>query len=362
MWGRRYQLGNGLFLSKIISANTELLNAPIRLMLNGKEISAPVRLRKISASKEFAEWEAVAQIPGLKLKNILKIYFDGVCESYLTLEPEKSIQINSLDLVIPVKRSAGKLVTDCSVLSWGKSGLLPEHYESTITRNSMWIGAEKAGISWSSLQGGTFPLKITTEGEESLVRITLFSGKNISEPETLEFGLAATPIKPQNNALRRNRIGKETQMWIQPYNYFFYPDHREISLEKIEQAMKGFQEGYLYGTLGSMYSPYAPETAYWNEAWKGKRPYGSMSLNPYVRPIRFRNTANYLSGLQGEHFVNFIMNQLQEFYEKGPVHPMVQNYYFDGVGDRHRVLEVHKMIKGKIRSPKFRSIRFREMT
>lgn len=348
VWGRRYQVGQGFFPSNMTSGNTSLLNSPIRLELNGKTISSPASIRKMASSGEFAQWEICAADSGIQFRNNLKIFFDGVCESSLELVPQNSITIRKLDLVIPMKHSVAKLMTDCNALSWGTSGILPQHYRGSASKGYLWVGTEKAGISWGTLQKEEkFPLEITTTGEETLVRITLLAGKTISAPVTLDFGVAATPIKPQNNSLRRNRIKKETQMWIAPYKYYFYPDHREVDKNKIENAMKGYQEGYLYGTLSGMYCPYAPEVAYWDELWKGDRPYGVMSQNPYIRPIWYRNAVNYLPPGQQKDFINFLLNQLQKFYAECPVHPQVRNYYFDGLGSRHMVLEIHKMIKGK---------------
>jgi hypothetical protein len=343
MWGRAYDFSNGFLFSSLKSQGKELLSAPARLCLDGKDLSpsTPPQLRKISGDEMKAVWEKESKLGSLKVKSRLTVHFDGYCEVSMTLLPAdgKPIDVKSLSLDIPLRGEYATLVKDSFVNNiGGKSGAVGDYWcQNIVDIPMLWVGNEDIGFNWiaDDLSGWNSRkndknVEIMRRGEEAILRLNMVDfPMKLEKERTIDFGFTLTPSRPLDPKLRKYRTDKEWNMWCQPWKYFNYPAPGLINMGMIDTDGNGHDEVFLYQSHNFI-SPFCPEWPYWEESWKdSSRPNGeftgSADAGIYLRNVGCYTEACLKSGI----YRNFHLNLMQELLRKSPVHPKAKSYYFD---------------------------------
>lgn len=348
MLGRTYGFGGGFLVSSLQSEGQEMLAAPMRLVLDGKQLSpaAEPTVRKLSDAEVRAEWEKATDLGPIQVDSRLTVHFDGYCEVSMTLRPpaDGPIEIASLSLEVPFRSEVISLVRDSFVSYGSKSGAIGDYWSQTLAdRPMLWVGTEQIGFNWiaDDLSGWHYRqeqknVEIVREDAQAVLRLNLIDTPlRVDAPRTIDFGFVLTPSRPLDPRLRRSRTDREWQMWAQPWNYFNYLDADEMDMAQLEAAGERHDETFLYMSHNFV-SPFCPEWAWWEEQWRHiGRPYGEFTGDPNLPPA-LRNRSCYAEGCLGsDGFRNFHIHQIVELLRRAPVSPKARHYYFDfsyGIG------------------------------
>ncbi|MBR7103935.1 MAG: hypothetical protein IKC65_03245 [Lentisphaeria bacterium] len=219
-WGRTYKFGGGGVLGSLASEKKELLSRPVRLILNGQNVSFTAQLQK--AGKGYADYLLLPVDKKLPLKIQARAEFDGYIWFDLILNG-KGYKINSLRLEVPMDRRYVTAVDDNSSanVKHDISQWKTKSYSINPVFNPFWwVGGALSGI-----MGGVdncFDWHFKTKHRGLIYSVTpkevVVTFNFIDTPLTLDrerkigFYLQGTPVKPKNGtaAVLRDRV----TMWI----------------------------------------------------------------------------------------------------------------------------------------------------
>lgn len=214
VWGREYDFAGHLFPHKIVTRESEILDAPIRL--EGSIESQPFSLAGGSA-KLLSHSDARAIVRSEGATNTLKataqsvVEFDGMIMIDLTITPRASEKYDYLNLVIPIRKQHASHFNYWPRIKFPEQnfGALPEAFTSRFV-NHVWVGDTRRGLAWfaDSFRGWRINPDLTaitlcmTENAVNLVVSLINEPEYLSEPMHITFGLQATPVKPMPRAHR----------------------------------------------------------------------------------------------------------------------------------------------------------------
>ncbi|MBU0611260.1 MAG: hypothetical protein KKI08_25500, partial [Armatimonadetes bacterium] len=379
MWGRRYDLAQGCLVAGLRSQGQELLAAPVRLRLDGRELvaAAPPTVRRLSGSDMRAEWDKLTDYGVFTVNSHLTVHFDGHCEVSMTVAPPavRPAQLQSLALEFPFRDEVIRLVRDAFV-SWGsKSGAVGDTWHQTLAdRPLLWLGKEDVGFNWIAddlsqwhFRQADRNVEIMRSDGQAVMRLNLVdSPLRLEQPRTFDFGFVVTPSRPLDPRLRRYRTDKEWQMWCQPWNYFNYLDADQVEKWRLDNDSAGHDSTFLYMSH-SFISPFCPEWPYWEEDWRHiGRAYGECTGDLDAPPVT-RNPGCYAEACLGsDSFRNFHLHQLEALLKRAPIDPRARHYYFDfpygsGCSNTRHGCSLWTDLAGK-RRPRLLNARTREVT
>ncbi len=227
--GREITIGSSGLLKSVVSkfddtvtsidaAPTELLAAPIRMLVNDQKI--------ISEKYEFKDkspgcvsWESQAGPENLRYKCYAAFESDGYLNYKITLVPETNMEISGVKLEIPLRKSVAVYMMGMGC----KGGYRPESWDwqwnQKLSNNQIWIGDVNAGIAvkLKHIEEDCAPLNLLRTGsyrdwsigegsgcriyepDNNTVTISATSGKFHAEKDRkyyFNFGLMITPFKP----------------------------------------------------------------------------------------------------------------------------------------------------------------------
>ncbi len=346
-WGREYRFSEGFLFSSLRSQGREILAGPAVLRLDGQSL-APVRPATVSRVAGYglrAVWEKSADLGKLGTTSRITTHFDGYCEVILILAPtDKGQEVRSLSLDIPLRADVATLVRDNRILHGGKSGAVSDGWcQSLADGPFLWVGNEKVGFNWLApdLEGwhcrdNTRNVEILRQGDVAVLRFHLVDTPLVlSASRTIRFGFTLTPSRPLDREILRGRIGKDWQLWCQPWEYFNGPEYDTAERWRVEYDGKETAETFLYLGYGFL-SPFCPEWAFWEEEWRdlSTRAYGEWTGD--LTQGKQRNANTYTEAcIRSDTFRAFRLNGWNRFFTraKAPLAPKARNYYFDiGVG------------------------------
>ena len=344
VWGRKYRFDQGFLLSGIESQGQQILAAPIRLSVNGKQLepNGPPALEMVGSSPLAAEWKTRSDFGSFVVDAAITIHFDGLCEIRMTLSPSgagSAPEINTLSLDFPLRADAATLVRDSFIHFGTKSGAVGAHWSQTLAQEGghpmLWVGNERIGLNWAAqdlahwhYRNASKNVEIQRSGGETALRFHLVDTPlRLDAPREIAFQMMATPSRPLDPALRGFRADKEYSGWVQPWNYFNYFDGG-VSQGGIASDLKGLDQGLLYMSH-SFFSPFAPEWPYWEQLWITNEPIGRYTGSPFWPDWHRKFGAYSKASLAVDSFRHFHLNQMSRFFRTTPVHPKVWHYYFD---------------------------------
>ncbi len=343
VWGRKFNLKDGVLFSSLSSQGGELYAAPDALVLNGKRLvplNAP-SVRKIASSSLYAEYEKRVEYRELTAESRIRIHFDGYAKITLKLIPKRKISVAKLALELPLCNEQVKLVRDNRAIG-GVSGKAGDSFAvSLLPQPALWIGNFRTGLNltaenlcgWQFRQDGKHVMMKRDSEAARLSLLLASSPLTFNSPREYRFGLTPTPTKPLNRSLLRRRIGKEWQMWFQPWADFNFLDPDRIRMEPPYNGMdyynrtrRQFRELFHYSAF-NFAGPFSPEWIWYEELWrqiKHNRTYGIWTGE---------GRDSYAEGcINGESYRNFRLNNWNGFLTR-PDNPLLRpgtrNFYFD---------------------------------
>jgi len=210
VWGRSHKLANAAFPTSIVTAGSEILAAPVRLV--GRVSGKPIEWKRggnfvFRADKSHAIISGWQAGDDLIVNTTTQIEFDGVMRVDLVVMPQNktSPKVERLWLEVPLKRARAGLYHFWPG-RWGaakNSGAVPETGLQLPFKPFVWLGWEDGGLGWFAEsdkdwqpQDPKQPIEVVVNGDETVLRLHLLDSPPPRLPVTYMFGLQASPVKP----------------------------------------------------------------------------------------------------------------------------------------------------------------------
>ena len=286
-----YDFGGLLLPSQITAQGKVLLDSPIVLRLNGKELSLPSKLEITGSTPLETRFRTRAQADGVSFEVNGILEYDGWLRLSLTYNTASGqpAMVNDLALELPMSQPASKLVFSFrpadSRLPAGR--LDKSHVYDLMEHPVFWLGNADYGLFWGadSMRGTHLAhpeasLQLTpTVGEKGARAIILLvdSRLTLTEPRTITFGLQGTPVKPLHRRpspymWRGGDTCTEVGKFFRIFNYYnpAYIDQAEAR-RLVENARKRTPIYCFYACIYGI-SPFCPEWPWYCEEWISSPP------------------------------------------------------------------------------------------
>lgn len=211
-WNRTHSF-SGPLPSRIRNGDAELLARPMTLNIvsQGKALPRqPGKIDGVQTSDAKVSFDAAMTFPtsgggAIDAKARTYMEFDGMMWTDITLTPREALEVEGLDLVIPIDaRYATLKHVPGDILLTGNTGREDGWtWDYSARRFFLWMGNEDLGLTWFYER----PEQTRFAEPEKFVRlerrgevmnfIVQYVGKPITlkEPITLSFGMQATPVR-----------------------------------------------------------------------------------------------------------------------------------------------------------------------
>ncbi len=209
-WGRTYAMGALPFPASVITRQTEVLNGPITLVgsVNGQALQWSGSACSVKQARpNIVSLGGRAQAGALTCEGTVSVEYDGMIRSDFSIIPRGECTVDSLALVIPIKRQYARYLYHYPG-RWGSAynaGALPrEGFHAPFTP-FIWLGDEWRGLCWFSESDRNFSgdpdnvISIDRNGDTVGLRVNIISEPTrVSGPLEYTFGFQATPVKPMS--------------------------------------------------------------------------------------------------------------------------------------------------------------------
>jgi hypothetical protein len=223
LWNRNYTFASNGLPQSMISGEIDFLAEPVAISakINGVEskLSDDGKLVWTFENPGRMTAEGVGKLGALTVKTKSVTEYDGLCLVSITLDPEKTVEIERMDLSInmPAKALNCFMIQDLSC-QVGAHGELPSKdgifWNSNMSNGAgnikgkflpvLYIGDGERGLYYVAESDEGWMLdpskpsnSLTRKGEQISLVLHLVNKKTrIEKPRTLTFGLQAVPVKP----------------------------------------------------------------------------------------------------------------------------------------------------------------------
>ena len=325
-WGRSHTFGNDGLLSQIESQGQSLLARPqtLRAVVDGEKVATKVvEPFAFSATKPHeVRGSAALRMGKLAATVSVTMEYDGWILYRMTLGKAEGLTVDSLDLELPLAlplstlyHVVGERHTDTI------AGEIPAGdgvvWDSRVPQNSdilgtfqpyVWVGNEKAGLSWMAESDRGWHTKddlacidLLRDTRNSVMRLRfrlINIPTSMDQAREIVFGIMATPSKPMPEDWRRwslwdpgapRRPSKVfgidfTRDWCHGFGGSFYPKNHDHAI--VEYPLKMMARGYTHPTFYTGFGYIAlnyPEVQYFKTDWLGK------DFTTYSHVDRFAN-------------------------------------------------------------------------
>lgn len=295
VWGRQYQLDNGVLGSGIFSQNLAVVPGAINVLYGAEPLelvsTSGVKRDALNSPEVNIESEYIAT-DGFRLQLKGRLFYDGI---YLV-----SMRVNQatrlardIEIAIPLNQSLlrrwhrfnGKSLDNTGKLPTGTGVVLNSSYSPYL-----WVGNENVGLTWFAETDRHWPNASQSDAVEvvrtqsgAVLKLNIASaGKSLSKDWRFEFGLQPTPVKaPMVSKGSRWRFAPLTKpdievLWPEnsdrSFRYYGYPEARNtqrFTAEIQRRQAAGIQTApYLCPTF---ISTLAPEWRSYGSQWSMKR-------------------------------------------------------------------------------------------
>ena len=299
-WGRTYKLNSFGWPTQIISANKQILAAPVTISLKGE--NGELITQEASGSLTFDEkaedrvrWIGQGTLGGSIKTSITGLAeYDGFTWYEVTLTPESPLKVSSgrISIALPeevaqlmhfqscwardnfsgaVPRGEGTVFRSLDTVNYGRKGAFSPHvWLGNLTRGLSWFADSDQG--WSSSPDKSALEIVRKDGQVQLVMNIITRPVTLDKPRTIRFGLMASPFKPPmpvKPILDRyvNWLSTvDSKTIIQPFMYATYPTDFNYALvdEHIPDRRLYFNKHEMGAAL--------PERAVFDNEWGGMNP------------------------------------------------------------------------------------------
>ncbi len=341
-WGRTCRLGGKGLAESFVSQNKELLSAPVVLLWNQHPVTFQAKLS--NRKNSFVEYHLLPIDPNIPVEVSIRAEFDGVLWCSVNLLAAPGNILDSLELVIPLKREHVTSFDDCSSIRYKKdlTGIGQEQFSVNPASNPFfWCGGDDVGLMGGSqsrrgwfLRDKKNAMKVDISKNQVILKLTFVDTPlPLKQPRTLEFYLQPTPVKPKNPKAGLVRPGINATTWTGYVTEFF--EHKrpgwfledKISQFRDLQEKKGHLVFYYNGTKGA--SPLTAEWNYFGNIWHNPEPkLGNYLLDTVIQNKAERNRSTWTYAcLNCKSFFDYKLDSIARFIENPDY--KVMNLYFD---------------------------------
>ncbi len=227
VWGRSHKLANTALPTSIVTAGSEILAGPVRLV--GQVSGKPIEWKR-GGNFVFKADQSHAILTGwqsgeeLIVNTTTQVEFDGLVRVDLVVLPQYKTgpKLERLWLEVPIEQAHADLFHYFPG-RWGSaknSGQLPESGMVLPFKPFVWLGREDSGLGWFAESDEVWrpedpgrAIEIIPQGREVLLRLRLLESE-VRLPVTFTFGFQATPVKPWPKDFHEWRIWHVPQLGV----------------------------------------------------------------------------------------------------------------------------------------------------
>jgi len=300
-WGREYRYAERLFPVQIVTQGSEILAAPIELVLtdaSGQRLSSA----DVPATGSWGrhtdfrvEFERACRLGDLTVSASCWLECDGFLWTVLRVAPTTRT-VGKLVVRVPLNQEWSEYINPYDYSTARTGRLKPDGFEAGDA--PLWLGGPVGGLQWTTetladcrLSEGASAVRVSRGQDRNLFELTL-----VDAPTTLEHGLevawgwVATPVRPPTPGCRgwltRNCDLYPGYQWYWPKGTDFDPrwlDYHHFigSKERPDGKGKYTISSGPYVVTG-MCSLKVPEFKYWGDEWSpsrtGRRTQGASGL------------------------------------------------------------------------------------
>lgn len=333
-WGREYRFDDSPLPTQIVSQESLLLAAPMRLSGEIEGEAAVCRGAEVAWERRTGPevaCSAVAAIGPLSVRSDCSVEYDGFIWLDITLEPPAPTEVSRLVIDIPLRREAATL-RNLGRYRLEGTGAAPEsgaYWKDLSERPIFWLGNEAVGLQWfaETLEGWHVvdfarTLEVIAEEDRVVARLHVIDTPTVLDtPRTISFGIQATPVRPKPEDWRQWRLrpwrGPRPEFNIRPWftewtDLFNYPRPPHVVAERIDERERYTAEGARVLSYLSLThtTPYSPEFRYYGEGWR-RTPQRRVLTNTALDP-QTRIWANYVICAEDASYRDFYLSMLDE--------------------------------------------------
>ena len=216
----------GLFWDRIYSQGENILDSPVKLVINGKDTLEEKSFEFISVEDHAVNARAIVSGNGLEIKSKHEYDYDGMCKVTLDIIPDGKIEIENAWIDIPLKKSTARLMhTMHNTMKNHPADFIPEGngvvwdsrmgYKSDEIRGNFWpyfwLGDIYKGFCWFtasdkdwSLNYEKAAIQIIRKDDSVILRINIVNKPCVwDKPFQYVMGFQPTPVKPRMTGWRR---------------------------------------------------------------------------------------------------------------------------------------------------------------
>jgi hypothetical protein len=230
-WNRGYIFRGTPMPSVIKNGSDHVLAAPIEIRAKAdgeNQIWKPGQSRIVARDKKKVTVQTTRISQALSMQAQTTTEFDGMIWTQITLTPNKAIQLETLDLIVPIKGHYAKYRHwPGEVALTGNMGREDGwHWTSSLPeRNYLWLGNDDLGLTWFFETMGQFQhadensvLELARQDGVLYLKIH-YVGKpvTLTEPQELAFGIQATPTRTRTRRWRSRGNGNILGAHVQEF-------------------------------------------------------------------------------------------------------------------------------------------------
>jgi glycosyl hydrolase family 123/concanavalin A-like lectin/glucanase superfamily protein len=300
-WNRKFVFKNNLFPTQISSGKYNLLQKPIKLVINGKPFSAPAKVKIVKQSANAVELQNTAENSELTVTANITIEYDGFMWMKLKVKPKKSLTVNSMTLDVPIRKSCAKLFNMMRKFYMkNKKGFVGKTPDKTVDIDIyqydpvVWIGNEDVGLEWFTENMKDWhnsnkkrAVQILSKNNAKILRLNIIDSKIVlNKSRDMAFGFQPTPVRAAMKNWRKQRDRKNIQIWFIWSTRHNVPDAQFKNSNYMQERRSYERNGRkpFHYLAGFSLSPYFPEWPWWADLWSKNPPL----TGSYAKPENLR--------------------------------------------------------------------------
>ncbi|NOY80194.1 MAG: hypothetical protein GXP31_04225 [Kiritimatiellaeota bacterium] len=206
-WGRRVDLGAGLFPRQTVSQGAPLLAGPVQLVAQfGETEQRPgeVRFEWLRQTQQKGEWRTAGRLGPLSVRVNGSIEFDGMMWFEVTVTAPTAVETRRLRVEIPMAKAHSTLFYSGNYRAVD-TGRTPTRPWSCAFRPCLGLSDEDRGLQWFAestrgwhLKNKDKAIELLPTPEATVLVLNIADTPTEIGPQTrvFRFGLHPTPVKP----------------------------------------------------------------------------------------------------------------------------------------------------------------------
>jgi len=214
-WGRTYDFAGSILPSRVLSQRENILAAPfsVQIIVGGEAVRIEnPHFSVVTADEEAVHYKTTATANNISLECLMTTEFDGMTRVDMTITPLKTIRVDSLDLIVPLKSEYAKLFHHSSIYPLYDWKWMEKRMNAGIVKPEgmklpfvfhIWLGNDDRGIqlfsesdeAWSPADPDS-AVTVTPANNVTTLRMNLLNDYVLKQPWKWTFGFIATPVKP----------------------------------------------------------------------------------------------------------------------------------------------------------------------